>query len=115
MRTATHIVWALHETIGDRNAPLPVMPTSMAISIIQLCAHAIKVQLDRPIFTDQALGGRQEKNPYSAESTMSAMNRTARYGLENLKRTQDELSEGRATTHAESATMRAPDAIAVQR
>lgn len=52
---------------------------------------------------------------YKAESTISAMNNTARYGLENLNNIQDAFSVGFATTHPESITINAPDAIAVHK
>ena len=41
------------------------------------------------------------------------MNNTARYGLENLNKTHDAFSVGFDTTHALSATIKTPDAIAV--
>ena len=52
---------------------------------------------------------------YSAESTISAMNSTAKYGLENLNSVHAALSIGFTITHIDSATINAPDAIAVHK
>lgn len=52
---------------------------------------------------------------YRAESTISAINNTARYGLENLNRVHDAFSVGFATTHPERITISIPEAIAVHK
>ena len=52
---------------------------------------------------------------YNAESTINAINNTAKYGLENLNKTHDACSVGFETTHALSTTIKIPDAIAVYR
>lgn len=65
---------------------------------------------------------KSDKNPkiyhkyyLKPESTISAINSTARYGLENLNNTHDVFSVGFAMTHPDSAIISAPDAIAVYR
>ena len=52
---------------------------------------------------------------YSAESTINAINNTARYGLENLNKVHDAFSMGFTITQIDSATIKIPDAIAVHR
>ena len=52
---------------------------------------------------------------YNPESTINAINNTARYGLENLNKVHEAFSIGFAITHADNATINAPDAIAVHR
>ena len=52
---------------------------------------------------------------YNAESTIKAINNTARYGLENLNNVHAALSIGFAMTHDDSATITAPEAIAVHK
>ncbi len=52
---------------------------------------------------------------YNAESTISAINNTAKYGLENLNSVHDAFYIGFAITHADMAIMTAPEAIAVHR
>ena len=50
---------------------------------------------------------------YRPESTISAINNTARYGLENLKSTHYDFSVGFATTQALKSIIKTPEAIAV--
>lgn len=52
---------------------------------------------------------------YNAESTISAINNTAKYGLENLNNVHEAFSIGLAITQADNAIITIPDAIAVQR
>ena len=52
---------------------------------------------------------------YSAESTINAINNTAKYGLENLNKVHDAFSIGFTITHIDNATIKIPDAIAVHR
>lgn len=47
------------------------------------------------------------------ESTINAINNTAKYGLENLNKTHDDFSDGFAITHNDKISIKAPDAIAV--
>ena len=49
---------------------------------------------------------------YNAESTINAINNTAKYGLENLNSVQAAFSIGFIITHADNPTINAPDAIA---
>ena len=49
------------------------------------------------------------------ESTISAINSTERYGLENLKSIHDAFSDGFAMTQNDKSSISAPDAIAVYR
>ena len=50
---------------------------------------------------------------YSAESTINAINNTARYGLENLNNIHDAFSDGFVKTQTLRASIKAPVAIAV--
>lgn len=43
------------------------------------------------------------------------MNNTAKYGLENLNKTQDDFSDGFAITQNDNTSIKTPDAIAVYR
>ena len=52
---------------------------------------------------------------YNAESTINAINNTAKYGLENLNKVQDAFSIGLTITQTDSATIKAPEAIAVHK
>lgn len=52
---------------------------------------------------------------YRAESTINAINNTAKYGLENLNKVHDAFSIGFTITQIDNATIKMPDAIAVQR
>jgi len=52
---------------------------------------------------------------YNAESTINAINKTARYGLENLNKVHDAFSDGFAITQIDKITIKTPDAIAVYR
>ena len=52
---------------------------------------------------------------YNAESTINAINNTAKYGLENLNNVHDAFSLGFTITHADIAIIIAPDTIAVHR
>lgn len=52
---------------------------------------------------------------YNAESTINAINKTAKYGLENLNKVQDALSIGLTITHIDNTTIKIPEAIAVHR
>ena len=52
---------------------------------------------------------------YSAESTINAINNTAKYGLENLNKVHAAFSIGLTMTHIDNAIINAPDAIAVHR
>ena len=52
---------------------------------------------------------------YRAESTINAINNTAKYGLENLNRVHDAFSIGFTITQIDRATINAPDAIAVHK
>ena len=52
---------------------------------------------------------------YNAESTISAINNTAKYGLENLNNVQAAFSIGLTMTHIDHPSIRAPEAIAVHR
>ena len=55
----------------------------------------------------------QIKFVYSAESIIKAINNIARYGLENLNNVHDALSDGFTSNHTLSATIIAPETIAV--
>ena len=52
---------------------------------------------------------------YNAESTIKAINNTAKYGLENLNKVHDAFSMGLTITQIDNAIINAPDAIAVHR
>jgi len=52
---------------------------------------------------------------YSAESTISAINNTARYGLENLNNAHEDFSLPFETTQADNAIIKAPEAMAVHK
>ena len=52
---------------------------------------------------------------YKAESTIRAINNTARYGLENLNNVHAAFSIGFAITQVDKATITAPEAIAVHK
>ena len=52
---------------------------------------------------------------YRAESTIKAMNSTAKYGLENLNNVHAAFSIGFAITQDDNATITAPEAIAVHK
>ena len=52
---------------------------------------------------------------YNAESTISAINNTARYGLENLNNVHAAFSIGFTVTQIDNPTINAPDAIAVHK
>lgn len=52
---------------------------------------------------------------YKAESTINAINKTARYGLENLNNVQAAFSIGFEMTHEDKATITTPEAIAVHK
>jgi len=53
--------------------------------------------------------------PYNAESTINAINNTAKYGLENLNKVHAALSTGLTITQTDIPIINAPDAIAVHR
>ena len=55
------------------------------------------------------------KEFYSAESTINAINNTAKYGLENLKRVHDARSVGFLITQPLKIIINIPEAIAVYR
>ena len=52
---------------------------------------------------------------YSAESTINAINNTAKYGLENLNNVHAAFSMGFTATHIDNPIINAHDAIAVHR
>lgn len=52
---------------------------------------------------------------YNAESTINAINNTAKYGLENLNKVHAAFSTGLNMTQIDIAIINAPDAIAVHR
>jgi len=52
---------------------------------------------------------------YNAESTINAINNTAKYGLENLNKVHAALSTGLTITQIDIPIINAPDAIAVHR
>ncbi|AJW70000.1 hypothetical protein NADRNF5_0302 [Nitrosopumilus adriaticus] len=52
---------------------------------------------------------------YNAESTINAINNTAKYGLENLNSVHEAFSIGLAMTQTDKPIINAPDAIAVHR
>lgn len=52
---------------------------------------------------------------YNAESTINAINNTAKYGLENLNNVHDAFSIGFTITQIDNATIKAPEAIAVHK
>ena len=52
---------------------------------------------------------------YNAESTINAINNTAKYGLENLNKVHAAFSMGLNMTQIDNPIINAPDAIAVHR
>ena len=52
---------------------------------------------------------------YNAESTINAINNTAKYGLENLNNVHAAFSIGLIITHMDNPTINPPDAIAVHK
>ena len=52
---------------------------------------------------------------YNAESTISAINNTAKYGLENLNNVHAAFSMGFTVTQTDSASINPPDATAVHK
>ncbi len=52
---------------------------------------------------------------YNAESTINAINNTAKYGLENLNNVHAAVSMGFIVTQTDSPNINAPDAIAVHK
>ena len=52
---------------------------------------------------------------YSAESTISAINNTVRYGLETLNNAHEDFSLPFETTQADNAIIKAPEVIAVHK
>ena len=52
---------------------------------------------------------------YNAESTINAINSTAKYGLENLNNVHAAFSIGFIVTQTDNPNISAPDAIAVHK